>query len=227
VTATPAPGPATAALWEAARPVFDAVLVHPFVTGLVDGTLSRDAFRTYVVQDSLYLRAYARALAVCGARAPHEDQVVMFCEHASGALAVERSLHAGFLAELGVTAQELAGARPTPTTLAYTSYLLATVSQASFPEAVAAVLPCYWVYAEVGEALLERGSPDPLHRRWIDTYGGEEFGGVVRAVLGVAEEAFDRLPEPAAASVREHYTTTTRYEWMFWDAAWRRERWPV
>ena len=45
------------------------------------------------------------------------------------------------------------------------------------------MLPCYWIYARVGEELLVRGSPDPLYARWIAMYGGAEFQAVVDAVL--------------------------------------------
>ncbi|MCL6640695.1 MAG: thiaminase II, partial [Candidatus Rokubacteria bacterium] len=98
---------------------------------------------------------------------------------------------------------------------------------APFREVVAAVLPCYWIYWEVGRALERAGSPDPLYQRWIGTYASAEFGSVVQAVLDVA----DRVGADANASEREamrrHFVTTSRYEWMFWDMGWRREAWPV
>jgi thiaminase/transcriptional activator TenA len=114
-----------------------------------------------------------------------------------------------------------------PTNLAYTSYLLAAVHGGSFPEALGAVLPCYWIYWEVGKALLEKGSPDPLYRRWIETYGGEDFAGVVRAVLSLTDEIGPDLSGPEEANVAERFRTTARYEWMFWDMGYRKESWPV
>ena len=107
----------------------------------------------------------------------------MFAAHAGGAIAAEQGLHAALLADLGLTAEAAAAAPVAPTTRAYVSYLLATAHGGSFAEAVAAVLPCYWIYARVGEELLDRGSPDPLYARWIAMYGGEEFQAVVDAVL--------------------------------------------
>ena len=89
------------------------------------------------------------------------------------------------------------------------------------------MLPCYWIYQRVGEALLARGSPDPRYRAWIDTYGGEEFARVVAEVLAVADEVAHDLGEAERRRARQHFVTTARYEWMFWDAAWRREEWPV
>ena len=214
-------------MWGAMEPIFAKILAHPFLSGLADGTLPRDSFRHYVVQDALYLVDYARALALVGAKAPDEEAIAMFASHARGALEVERSLHEGLLVELGVTSEQLRGAPTTPTTLAYTSYLLRSCHQGSFAEGLAAVLPCYWIYAEVGAALLARSSPDPLYARWIGTYGGEEFGKIVADVLALVDRTGASASACEQSAMREHVVTTSRYEWMFWDASWRREVWPV
>jgi thiaminase (transcriptional activator TenA) len=223
----PTPPALTRRLWESIAGLYDQVLAHPFLAGLADGSLDQKAFRYYVVQDALYLRDYARALSVCGARAPTESDVAMFNQHAAGAIAVERELHASFLADFGLTPAEVEATPMAPTNRAYTSYLLASVYGGSFAEALAAVLPCYWIYAEVGGHLLERGSPDPLYQRWIDTYGGEEFAAVVQAVRDLTDRVGADLGDGELARVFERFATTSRYEWMFWDAAWRQERWPV
>jgi thiaminase/transcriptional activator TenA len=214
-------------LWSDVAGVYAAILRHPFVTGLTDGTLPREAFRHYVVQDAHYLRGYARALALCGARATRPRDTVMFAAHASGAIAAEQGLHAGLLEELGLTAEAAAREPVAPTTRGYVSYLLATAHGGSFAEAVAAVLPCYWIYARIGEELLARSSPDPLYARWIAMYGGEEFQAVVDAVLQLTDRLVAAASPAERALMREHVLVTSRYEWMFWDAGWRRETWPV
>ncbi|WP_433798222.1 thiaminase II [Actinomycetospora sp. CA-084318] len=210
-------------LWESAADVYDAVRAHPFLTGLTDGTLPHAAFGHFVTQDSHYLRGYARALAVLAARAPTEDDTTLFAQHAAGAIAAEQEMHAELSEALAIDRDAPTG----PTTLAYTSYLLATVHGGSFAEGLGAVLPCYWIYARVGEALLAESSPDPLYARWIAMYGGDEFQAVVDAAVGVMDRVAADLAPVERTKVLAHYRTTSRYEWMFWDAAWRQERWPV
>lgn len=219
--------PFTRQLWEAAEPTYRAVLDHPFLAGLTEGTLPHRAFRHFVVQDSHYLRAYARALAVCAAKAPTEQDVRAFADDAVGAIAAEQTMHADFMTALGSDAAEAAAEPVLPTTLAYSSYLLATVHGGSFAEGLAAVLPCYWIYARVGEELLAKSSPDPLYARWIATYGDEAFQTVVRRVLTLTDRIGEELSEAERRRAIGHFTTTARYEWMFWDAAWRGEGWPV
>jgi thiaminase/transcriptional activator TenA len=217
----------TTDLWDSIGPIYAAILRHPFVRGLTDGSLPRESFRFYAVQDALYLRDFARALSAAAARAPEDDWIVMLNEHAAGALRVERSLHESFFAEFGLAPAEVAATPPAPTNLAYTSYLLALAHAAPFHEALAALLPCYWIYWEVGRELERAGSADPLYARWIGTYASDEFATVVRAVLAATDAVADRVGPESREAMRRHFVTTSRYEWMFWDMGLRRETWPV
>ena len=217
----------TGELWQAIAPIWAAILRHPFVRGLTDGTLPRESFRFYAVQDALCLRDFARALSLAAARAPADEWIIMFNEHAAGALRVERALHASFFAEWGLTPDAVAATPLAPTNLAYTSYLLAVAHAAPWHEAVAALLPCYWIYWEVGKELERSGSPDPLYARWIGTYASKEFGGLVTAVLDATDQTAERLQSAEREAMRRHFVTTSRYEWMFWEMGYRREAWPV
>jgi thiaminase/transcriptional activator TenA len=214
-------------LWTDIESIFAAILAHPFLTGLTDGSLDEAAFAQYVAQDVHYLRDYARALAIVGAKAPTLEDTAMFARHAAEVFDVELALHSTLLPELGLESSELSAIPPTPTTQAYTSYLLATTYGGSFADGLAAVLPCYWIYAEVGAALLARGSSDPRYQRWIDSYGGDEFAATVRQVLELADRTGPTLTAAEETAARAHFATTARYEWMFFDAAYRREQWPV
>jgi thiaminase/transcriptional activator TenA len=217
----------TRELWSAVAPIYDAILRHPFLRGLGDGSLPRERFQFYAVQDALYLRDFARALSLAAARAPRDDWIIMFNEHAAGALKVERSLHESFFKEFRLTEADVNATPLAPTNLAYTSYLLAVASAAPFHEALAALLPCYWIYWEVGKALERTGSRDPLYARWIGTYAAEEFGGVVRAVLAATDETAAVVGGREREAMRRHFVTTSRYEWMFWEMGYRREGWPI
>ena len=217
----------TAELWNSIGAIYAAILRHPFLRGLTDGSLSRESFQFYAVQDALYLREFARALSMAAARAPREDWIIMFNEHAAGALRVERALHESFFREWGLSALEVAATPLAPTNLAYTSYLLAVAYGAHFHEVIAALLPCYWIYWEVGKELEGAGSPDPLYARWIGTYASAEFGGLVRAVRDATDAIAEGLRVAEQDAMRRHFLVTSRYEWMFWEMGYRRESWPV
>jgi thiaminase/transcriptional activator TenA len=217
----------SAELWDSTADIYAAILAHPFVRGLTDGTLPQDAFSFYVIQDALYLRAYAQALAAVASRATDNAGTEMFARHAAGIIDVEMSLHESLLADLDIKATAAEAAEPAPTTLAYTSYLLTAARGGSYAEGVGAVLPCYWIYWEVGKHLLGQGSPNARYQKWIDTYGAEEFGAEALEVMAVADRLGPALGAAERARVRQHFRTTTRYEWMFWDMGYRQEKWPV
>jgi thiaminase/transcriptional activator TenA len=133
----------TRQLWQAITPIFNAILAHPFIQGLTDGRLPRESFVFYVVQDALYLREFARALSLAAAKAPQEEWIITFNEHAAGALRVERALHEGFFREFGLSEEAVRATPLAPTNLAYTSYLIAVAYARPIHELVAALLP--WV----------------------------------------------------------------------------------
>src|SRR5207244_9897371 len=111
-------------VWRSFGPIYAAILRRPFVRALTDGSLPRESFRFYAVQDALYLREFARTLSLTAARAPEDAWIIMFNEHAAGALKVERALHESFFKEFGLTPDAVAATPMAPTCLAYASYLL-------------------------------------------------------------------------------------------------------
>jgi len=213
-------GDFTSRLWDSIEPIFRRTLEHPFLAGLADGTLPRARFDYYLAQDALYLGGFSRALSLLAAKAPREDWSLALNRHAVEALEVERKLHESLLG----TGRPPAGMAPT--NLAYTNHLIATVTQRPFAEGLAAVLPCYWIYWEVGKHLKKRGSKDPDYQRWIDQYASEEFGASVRLVLVMMEEEARSLDAATRQRAEKLFELSARYEYMFWDMAWRQEGWP-
>src|SRR5205809_6320948 len=132
-------------LWRAIGPIYAAILRHPFVRGLTDGSLPRESFRFYAVQDALYLREFARALSLAAARAPEDGWIIMFNEHAAGALKVERALHESFFKEFGLTPAAVAATPMATSCLAYTSFLLVVAYGAPYALDMGAVMLITWL----------------------------------------------------------------------------------
>src|ERR1700754_84600 len=126
------PGSWSTQLWTGIEFIFGAILAHPFITGLTDGSLDESAFAQYVAQDVHYLRDYARALAIVGAKAPTLADTAMFARHAAEVFDVELTLHSKLLPALGLDPTRLDAIPASPTTQAYTSYLLATAYSGTF-----------------------------------------------------------------------------------------------
>lgn len=207
-------------LWRQAEPFFQKSLAHPFLRGLADGTLPKEKFKFYMIQDALYLSAYSRVLSVLAAKAPQQDWALFLNKSAVECLEVEAALHGTWF-----TKEELARAEMAPTNLAYTNHLLAIAHQGSFPEGMAAVLPCYWIYLEVGKKLLAGGSKDPLYQKWIDQYAGDAYAQSVRRAIAIMNASAQGLPPSERDKLLAHFRLSSRYEYLFWDHAWRLEAW--
>ena len=74
---------------------------------------------------------------------------------------------------------------------------------------------------------MSRGSPDPAYRRWLETYGGEEYAQGMREWLELTDRLGATLSATDRARGREIFVQASRYEWMFWDMGYRKEAWPV
>ncbi len=209
-------------LWNRASSIYAEIVAHPFVTGLVDGSLGAHQFGHYVAQDAHYLDDYARALMLVGAKAPNPDDVAMFARHAADTVEVELALRTGTLPSLAV--DPVAAAVSLPTTRAYTGHLLRVAATGTFADGLAAILPCYVIYARLGAQLVDLPIGNPLYREWVDTYADARFVKAVRDVTAVADRVGASLSPDDEDRACTHFTASARYEWRFWDAAYRGER---
>jgi len=213
-------------VWQRNLELYQKTLALPFNQQLAQGTLNREAFSHYVIQDAHYLLAYGRALAVCAAKAFEADDVIQFSEAAKTAIVVERSLHDGFMQDFGISKTQFEN---TPLTLAchhYTSYLQATAWAESYPVVLAALLPCFWIYAEVGKDIVDKVAPNNPYQAWIDTYAGEDFHTAVRNVIATVDRVAARVDADTLEKMHQAYTHAARLEWLFWDSAYEQHQWP-
>ena len=213
--------------WGEIAPIYAAILNHPFIRELTAGTLSKERFKFYMVQDALYLTEFSRVLSLVAARAPDPDTMMQFDESARKALIVERALHETFFREFGITGDVVADAERASVCFTYTNYLLATAHRSPVEVAVSAVLPCFWIYWEVGKHVRAEATPSNPYRLWIDTYGDEVFGERVRNVIATADAMAASAAPAVLDSMMHAFRRASQLEWMFWDSAYRLETWPV
>lgn len=210
-------------VWDSVTPLFDSIVKHPFLTGLSDGTLAKEKFIFYIVQDALYLTEFGRALAGIAVKSTNAVHVDVFLRFALDTMTVEKEMQNSYLKQLDPATFE-----PTPCCLLYTAYLQRQLSVAPLEVCVATVLPCMWVYKEVGDYILSRtGVPDNHYQSWIDTYGSEEFSEDVRVAVDIADELAAATTEAMRREMTQAFILCSKMEWMFWDSAWRLEKWPV
>jgi thiaminase/transcriptional activator TenA len=208
----------SAQLRRAAEPVWRAQHEHPFVRGVADGSLPVERFERYVRQDYVFLIDYGRLLALGAARAPDLETMRRFAGLTQAILGEEMELHRAFAREFGIDEAELEAEEPAPVTRAYIDFLLRTAALGDFAELAAALLPCMWGYAEIGERLArEPAPPDPRYAKWIATYADPEF----RELAAWCRALVDRLGAEAGdaerARMRRAFLVCSEHELAFWD----------
>lgn len=208
-------GPWTAALWAAGGETWHQILDLPFVRALGDGTLDEDLFAFYLDQDALYLRDYSRALATLSARADTAEAQVHWAAGAHEAIAAESQLHEGWLANRA----RLGG--PSPITMGYTNFLRASAAGDDYVVGAAAILPCYWLYEEVGAVLSSQNHADHPYAEWLSMYGGDEFAADVARSLAEVERAFEAASPAQRVRAARAYLSACVYEREFFDQAHR------
>ncbi|KQP95450.1 TenA family protein [Methylobacterium sp. Leaf117] len=217
----------SAEAWARNAEAYETIRTMPFNAELAAGTLTRARFIHYIVQDAHYLVGFGRALALAAAKAPDPDRMVQFARAAETAIVVERSLHGGFFRDYGIDATTFAETPLSPPCDHYVSYLLATAYAEPYEVVLGALLPCFWIYAEIGRDIVARAGADNPYRAWIDTYAGEDFAEAVAAMIAATDAAARGASPDVRARMHRAYRQATRLEYLFWDGAYRDAAWPV
>ncbi|MCZ8518524.1 MULTISPECIES: thiaminase II [Paenibacillus] len=202
---------------------------HPFVREMGAGTLDREKFRFYMVQDYLYLIDYAKLFALGSVKAHDLATMERFAALLHSTLHEEMALHRAYAARFGISEEELETAEPSPITLAYSHYMLHAAQNGSLAELVAALLPCMWSYWEIGKELsgIPGAADHEYYGEWIRMYSSEDFGALAQWCIGLLDELAEGRSERDLARLEEIFLHTTRYEYMFWDMAYHGQMWPA
>ena len=212
-----------------AEPIWQAQLQHPFVVALGDGTLPIRKFKYYILQDSRYLEELARVFAAGAKRTTEADTALHFAKLIEETITVERGLHERYGKLWNHSAADMRNTPMAPTNYAYCRHMRSVAQEGTLGEITVVALPCAWVYCEVGQHLLKNGPPPNSHpyRDWLLMYGSPEFAEVAQWMRELVNRCAKSAGSAEKSRMEEAFLLSSRYEWMFWDMAWREEVWPV
>ncbi len=208
--------------WERIIPIYESIIAMPFITELMDGSLAMEKFQFYMAQDSGYLEHFGRALAMIGAKAPNVEEALAFIQFGQNAILVENALHESYFKDFGISSS----GKLEPTCHHYIHYLKSTAAYESVEIAMAAVLPCFWIYREVGNYIYQhQKAKNNPYQKWIDTYAGEEFGIAVTRAIEICDRAAVTATPSTQKYMTEAFITASRMEFEFWDSAYQIKKW--
>ncbi len=200
---------------------------HPFVDELYRGVLPLEKFRFYAVQDYNYLVGLIKALSMAAFKADYETMRVAL-SHASFLASTEMANYEKLLKRLGLSLREVVSIEPAPTNTAYVNFMIATCSLGSPLECLVSLLPCYWSYREIAlhnKDKLGQNSVD-IYREWAQVYLSSDYGEAVEEFKRIIDGLWQR-EKTSIERLDRIFKTASRYEYMFWDMAYKLEEWPV
>ncbi len=214
----------TERLLAATEDIWAEYYTHPFVRGIADGTLDREKFRYYMIQDYLYLIDYAKVFAVGVSKAKDGETMKLFAGYVHQILDGEMDIHRSYMARLGITLEE---AEQTPVALdnlSYTSYMLRVAFEEGAGEVAAAILSCALSYEYIAKEIL-RTNPDaeqhPFYGEWVQGYAAPEYAEANRILVELTNRLTAEYNTRQLQHLIEIFVNCSRYELAFWDMAWQ------
>lgn len=203
----------------AAMPLWRAAADEDFLTGMGEGTLDRQAFLDYIVQDSLYLRDYLKAYAMALFKSQTLRQMQVFYSVLGYVNEGENATRLRYLSEAGLTDDDVDTMEKKPACAAYTDFLLRVAREEDVPEIVMAVMPCMVGYRFVFEELLRRcpavleGPYAPLVR----DYTAPEYAAACAEWTDFTNALCAPLPAERRAHLIDLFVQASAHELYFWQ----------
>ncbi len=210
-----------------AEPIWLRIFNHPFLHELSNGTLPLEKFRYYISQDHAFLTDFCRFLGLAIPRCESLEQIHYLSDVLHSEFTLEIDMQRELAEKVGLSVQEMQTTEASPTTRAYTSFLIRTAATGDIGEIFAALSPCPITYAEIAARLTQETGNVPAYAEWLQTYRSVE----ARELSERLRSFLDNISNTASHSQRlrmvRSFLTASRYEYLFWQMAYSMEKWTI
>lgn len=214
-------------LFEEAKDIFSGYLEHPFVKELGEGTLDKEKFKDYLIQDYLYLKEYAKVFCVGVVKAETMDEMKLFYDSIKGTMEDETDIHIKYLEDFGISPRDAENREINLTNSRYTSYMLGQALTGDIYDIIAAVLPCTWSYNYIGHELYKRYNnklENNFYKPWIEVYVDNGYDEFTKEWLDYTNRMCQDLSDNKKKKLKDIFIKSSLYEMKFWDMAYKVER---
>ena len=211
-------------LLEATKEIWESYNEHPFVKGIEDGTLDKEKFRYYIIQDFLYLEDYAKSFAIGIAKARSIETTQIFSGYINLLTGSEMNIHHGYMGKFGVSQEEVDNTPRALDNLSYTSYMLRVAYEEGEAEILTAILSCAYSYELIAKKMV-KNNPDCVNHEfygeWISGYAGEEYASGNVVLIDALNKLTENYTEQQLKHLTDIFVACSRYEYLFWDFSWK------
>ena len=212
-------------LFEESREIFDEYLEHPFLKEIGEGTLDKEKFKEYLIQDYLYLKEYAKVFCVGVIKAESMDEMRFFYNSIKGTMEDETAVHIKYLEGFNVSTEKAENSKIKLINTSYTSYMLGQALTGDIYDIIAAVLPCTWSYSYIGKKLLGKYKnklENNFYKEWIEMYACEEYDEFTELWINYTNEKCKDLSKEKKEKLKDIFIKSCIYEMQFWDMAYEK-----
>ena len=206
--------------------IWGKIIEHPFVVELYSGILPLQKFKFYILHDYHYLVMAVKNFSIIASKADSIEAMREVIDILNMEAKGEFEGYKAFLGRIGYKMEDAAEIEPIPVSVSYGSFLISTSSLKSYAEAITAVLPCFWSYAEIAERHIERlrTHENQLYKDWAEIYATDSYLNLVDKIKTLVNGAGEEFPYE---KLKAMFVTASRFEYLFWDAVYAEQEWPV
>lgn len=212
-------------LREKTKDSWEQSLNHPFVKGIVEGDLPLETFKNYIMQDIYYLKHYGKIHAFAAAHADDFHVSASLAEKAKNTAEAELTVHKEHAEILNITDADMKNFKPAPTAYAYTSHLYRASLSGSLAQIVAAILPCYWLYADIGKKYVDAAPETEIYRNWINMYASDWFQESTEEMIDLLDDLAAKASDDEKEKIIDQFVIAKEYELAFWEMSYTFETW--
>jgi thiaminase/transcriptional activator TenA len=212
-----------------ADPIWVKIFNHPFLIEMSKGTLPIEKFKFFTTQDYTFLIDFSKALGVAASKIDDVEDFREFITFLHSTITVEMDSLKDLANKLGILPENLSQIEPSPANFAYTRHILVTAHMGSFGEFISSIMPCMWSYQEIGEKIgeLQGLLEHPIYSGWASTYYGKEYKNLVKWLRAILDKSAAKASRTELAMMEKGFIISSKYEYMFWDMAYRLQKWAV
>ncbi len=199
--------------WKSIEDVFSEIINHPFIRELASGNLPPEVFKEYLKQDMLYLQSYGKAIAMLGSRATNHKDTAYWLKNAYEGLAAEKEMHDIYLKKWNI--QETPEANTACEI--YSNFILAIAAYMPYEIAVAGIMPCFWVYEQIGLTIVNKSNVDNPYIEWIQTYSSKQYSDSVQEGIILMDELAEKSSDETKSEMLKYFRKGTIYELLFYQ----------
>lgn len=213
-------------LMAAASPVWEKYMTHPFITGMIDGTLQKEKFAFYLMQDCQYLKDYAKVYATSFIKCDDIDLMRAIYRDMQVIVSDESMTHIRYLMDMGYTEKDAYAAPTAPENREYLDYMLNVAKEGSVQEGLISIMACTFSYYHIAlharKTAMENGSYEHNYfAAWMDDYVGEIYKGIYDRTIELCDWITRDLSEAEKERLKQIFIRSSEYELDFWNMAMR------